>query len=146
MRFIRRAHLVVAWAFVAGIVVQVFLAGLGVFDDPATFSVHASWGYTLEVLPLLLLALAAVGRLGRRQLIFPAAIFGMFMLQSIFVAVRADLPMVAALHPVNGFAILFVAVAMAREAWLARESGIAADGPVGLSVPGAAGDSRQMEA
>jgi hypothetical protein len=28
--------------------------------------------------------------------------------------------MIAALHPVNGFAILLVGIAMAREAWLAR--------------------------
>lgn len=139
MRFIRRAHLVAAWAFVAGVVVQVFLAGLGVFDDPATFSTHASWGYTLEILPLLLLGLAAVGRLGRRQLILPAAIFGMFMLQSIFVALRADLPMIAALHPVNGFAILFVGIAMAREAWAARESGAAAPISMPQSASGATG-------
>ena len=139
MRLIRRAHLVVAWAFVAGVVLQVFLAGLGVFDNPATFNVHATWGYTLEILPLLLLALAAIGRLGRRQVIYPAAIFGMFMLQSIFVALRADLPMVAALHPVNGFAILFIAIAMAREAWAARESADAAAVTMTRSASGAAG-------
>lgn len=137
MRLIRRTHLVVAWAFVAGVVLQVFLAGLGVFDDPATFSVHATWGYTLEIFPLLLLALAAAGRLGRRQLIFPAALFGMFMLQSIFVALRADLPMVAALHPVNGFAILFVGIVAAREAWTARDASDSATPTI--PAPGTAG-------
>lgn len=139
MRLIRRAHLVVAWAFVAGVVLQVFLAGLGVFDDPATFSVHATWGYTLEMLPLILLALAAVGRLGRRQIVFPAALFGMFILQSVFVALRVDLPTVAALHPVNGFAIVFVGIAMAREAWAERESSDGATAaipdPTGTSTP-----------
>jgi Family of unknown function (DUF6220) len=117
---VRRIHLVVAIAFVAGVVIQVFLAGLGVFDDPATFETHASWGYLLEILPLVMLVLAAVGRLGRRQLIYAAALFGMFILQSVFVAVRGDLPMVAALHPVNGFAILLVGIVAAREAWLER--------------------------
>jgi len=139
MRLIRRAHLVVAWAFVAGVVLQVFLAGLGVFDDPATFSVHATWGYTLEILPLVLLALAALGRLGRRQLVFPVALFGMFMLQSILVALRADLPMVAALHPVNGFAILFVGFVLAREAWAARESRDVANLTMPQSASGTAG-------
>ena len=139
MRLIRRAHLVVAWAFVAGVVLQVFLAGLGVFDDPATFSVHATWGYTLEILPLVLLALAALGRLGRRQMVFPVALFGMFMLQSILVALRADLPMVAALHPVNGFAILFVGIVLAREAWAARESRDVANLTMPQSASGTAG-------
>jgi len=139
MGLVRGAHLVVAWAFVGGVVVQVFLAGLGVFENPARFSVHATWGYTLEILPLVLLGLAAAGRLGRRQVIYAAALFGMFMLQSILVALRGELPMIAALHPVNGFAILLVGIAMAREAWLAREAKAAA-AAVGIpeSIPGAA--------
>jgi hypothetical protein len=44
----------------------------------------------------------------------------MFALQSIFIAVRSDLPTVAALHPLNGFGILLVSILTAREAWLAR--------------------------
>jgi hypothetical protein len=139
MRLIRRAHLVVAWAFVAGVILQVFLAGLGVFDSPARFVDHVTWGYTLEILPVLLLVLAAIGRLGRRQVIFAAALFGMFILQSILVVLRADLPMVAALHPVNGFAILFLGTVVAREAWAARASGDAATVTMSQSASGAAG-------
>jgi hypothetical protein len=54
-------------------------------------------------------------------------LFGMFIVQSILVALRADLPMIAALHPVNGFAILLVGIAMAREAWLARNVSLPAE-------------------
>jgi hypothetical protein len=122
MQLIRRAHLVVAWALVAGVVVQVFLAGLGVFERADRFAVHANWGYMLEILPLLMLILAAAGRSGRRQMIYAGALFGMFILQSVFVALRADLPMVAALHPVNGFGILLLAVVNARESWATREA------------------------
>ena len=46
----------------------------------------------------------------------------MFILQSVFVALRGDLPMVAALHPVNGFGILLVGILTAREAWLSRRA------------------------
>ena len=59
MRLARRAHLVLSFLFVGGVVVQVFLAGLGVFDRPASFRTHANWGYLLEMIPLILLALAA---------------------------------------------------------------------------------------
>lgn len=135
MGLIRRAHLVLAWALVAGVVIQVFLAGLGVFDDPSTFQVHVTWGYTLEILPLVLLGLAATGRLGRRQMAYAAAIFGMFILQSVFVALRADVPMIAALHPLNGFAILFVAIVLARDAWAVRERG--EESPAAVSGPAA---------
>lgn len=140
MQILRRVHLALAWAFVAGVVVQVFLAGLGVFEGPERFEIHRTWGYTLELLPILLLVLAAVGRLGRRQLIYPAALFGMFMLQSIFVALRTDLPMVAALHPVNGFAILLVGIAMAREAWLARDVTVGDRAPLAPATSGTAAD------
>ena len=121
MAIIRRAHLIVAILFVAGVVVQVFLAGLGVFDDPASFATHRDWGYMLELLPIVMLVLALAGRLGRRQIAFAIALFAMFILQSILVAVRVDLPMVAALHPVNGFAILLVGIEAAREAWIAAQ-------------------------
>jgi len=123
MRASQRAHLIVAWGLVAGVVVQVFLAGLGVFDSAARFSVHATWGYTLEILPLVLLGLAAAGRLGRRQMLYAAGLFGMFLLQSVFVGLRGDLPWVAALHPVNGFAILLLSIVAARESWAARDLG-----------------------
>ena len=36
----RTALAVVAWLFAALLVVQVFLAGLGVFDSPTAFATH----------------------------------------------------------------------------------------------------------
>jgi hypothetical protein len=45
-----------------------------------------------------------------------------FALQSVFVALRADLPAVAALHPLNGFAILGVGVVAMRESWARRRA------------------------
>ena len=140
MHILRRVHLALAWAFVAGVVVQVFLAGLGVFDGPERFEIHRSWGYTLELLPIILLVVAAFGRLGRRQLIYPAALFGMFILQSVFVALRTDLPVVAALHPVNGFGILLVGIAMAREAWITRDVTAGERAPLAPATSGTAAD------
>jgi hypothetical protein len=127
----RRIHFIVAVLFVAGVVVQVFLAGLGVFDSAARFATHRDWGYTLEILPILMLVLSAVGRLGRRLAIYAVALFVMFILQSVFVAVRVDYPVVAALHPVNGFAILLLGVVAARDAWLVD--------PFGRTRPAGAG-------
>jgi uncharacterized protein DUF6220 len=138
MRLARQAHLVLSFLFVAGVVVQVFLAGMGVFDSPSSFQTHANWGYLLELIPLILLVLAGAGRLGSRQIAAAAALFGMFLLQSVFVALRADLPLVAALHPVNGFAILLVSILTAREAWLSRNA-VAAQSAVTPSTLGEAG-------
>ena len=121
----RTVYLVVAVAFVVGLAAQVFLAGLGVFDSPTAFVTHRDVGYALSFVPILLLILGLVGGLGRRMAILAAVIFGLFLLQSVFVAMRDSSPAIAALHPVNGFLIVLLAIVVAREAWLAREAGTA---------------------
>ena len=121
MRSIARSlHLVVAWLFVVALILQVFLAGLGVFDDASSFVTHRDVGYTLSLVPLVLLVLGLVGGLGRKAALLAAGAFGLFLLQSVFVAMRSSAPEIAALHPVNGFLILLVAIVIARDPWLAR--------------------------
>jgi hypothetical protein len=119
----RRVHLALALLLVAGLVVQVFLAGLGVFKGPASFETHRDWGYLLELVPILLLIIGLVARLGRRPALLAAGILGLYLLQSVLVALRETMPEVAALHPVNGFLITFLAIVLARDAWLARRRG-----------------------
>jgi hypothetical protein len=116
----RTIHLVVAWLFVAGLVAQVFLAGLGVFSSAASFATHRDVGYSLSVIPIVLIVAGLLGGLGRRLALLAALVFGLFILQSVFVLMRTSAPAVAALHPVNGFLILLLAIVIARESWLAR--------------------------
>ncbi|MGH2408271.1 MAG: DUF6220 domain-containing protein [Candidatus Limnocylindrales bacterium] len=112
--YARLGFLGTAWLFVAGTVVQVFLAGLGVFGVPAgDFSTHRSWGYTFGFLLLVLVALGIIGRVTRRELWLSLLLIVLFALQSILVAVRAEQPAIAALHPLNGFAILLVGIYVA---------------------------------
>jgi hypothetical protein len=113
MRQIRIAFVVTAWLFMACVVVQVFLAGLGVFAGTSNFDTHRNFGYIFGWLTLVLLVLGIAGRTGR-QFIGPAGlILVLFALQSVFVALRADVPVAAALHPVNGLAIFLVAFIVA---------------------------------
>src|SRR6187431_2340666 len=106
--FARTAYPVVAGLFVACAVIQVFLAGLGVFDDPKAFITHREFGYLFGWLPLVMLGLALVGSLPRRFVGLSALLFVLFILQSVFVAMRESMPAVAALHPLNGFLILAI--------------------------------------
>ena len=127
--FTRTAHPIVAAAFVACAVVQVFLAGLGVFDDPRAFVTHREFGYLFGWLTLVVLVLALAGRMPRRVTGLSVLLLVLFALQSLLVAVRVDLPAIAALHPLNGFAILGVGVVTARSSWrLRRESTSNGDG------------------
>lgn len=128
----RLLHAFTTSLLVVCVVVQVFLAGLGVFDDPATFLTHAGFGYLIGFLTLVVLITAALARAGRRQVGLAALTVGLMALQSVFVGFRADMPTVAALHPVNGFLIGLIALVMARAAWIAVRAPVAtAAGEVG---------------
>ena len=118
--FARTAYPLVAGLFVACAVIQVFLAGLGVFDSPNAFITHRNFGYMFGWLTLVLLVVALVGRMPRRYVGLAGLILVLFALQSVFVALRDDMPAVAALHPLNGFLILGVATYTAWTSWKAR--------------------------
>lgn len=120
--FARRALPFVAGAFVACTVLQVFLAGLGVFDDPGSFITHRNFGYTFGWLTLVILVLAIVGRTGRRIIGLSALLLVLFTLQSVFIALRTDMPSVAALHPLNGFLIMLTSIVLTRVSWQARHA------------------------
>ena len=113
----RNLHAVIAWLLVAVLVIQVWLAGRGVFESPTVFITHRDIGYTISFFPLVLLVLGYLGGMGRRVAIMAAVILVLVILQSVFVAMRTSSPAIAALHPVNGFLILLVAIVLARESW-----------------------------
>lgn len=116
----RTIHSVIAWLMVAGLVVQVYLAGRGMFETSAGFAPHRDLGYTLGLVPLLLLILGFVGGMGRRVALMALLIFALLIIQSVLVVARTTMPAVAALHPVNGFLILLIALMLARESWAMR--------------------------
>ena len=123
----RTAYPLVAGLFVACAVIQVFLAGLGVFDDPNAFVTHRNFGYLFGWLTLVLLVIALVGRMPRRYVGLAVLILVLFALQSVFVALRDDMPALAALHPLNGFLILGTATYAAWTSWKARSAAAAAE-------------------
>jgi hypothetical protein len=117
----RLLHFVLAWLLVVGLVVQVWLAGRGVFDTTG-FDPHRSFGFTLSLLPVLLLILGVVGAMGRRVGWLAFAIFVLFIAQSVLVAVKGSYPAIAALHPVNGFLILLLAIVVALDSTSMRSA------------------------
>lgn len=119
----RNLHAVVAWFFVAALVLQVWLAGRGVFESPTVFETHRDVGYTLGIFAIVLLVLGLVGRLGRRSALLAVGILVLIALQSVLVLMRDSSPAVAALHPVNGFLILLGAIVLAWGSWQSRTAG-----------------------
>jgi Family of unknown function (DUF6220) len=135
---------VTAGLFVACAVVQVFLAGLGVFDDPGAFITHREFGYLIGWFTLAMLILALVGREPRRIVGLTVLVLAQFALQSVLVALRADMPAVAALHPLNGFAILAVGLLITKLSWAVRRESRPAVKPA--PVPGSTSPAPAAEA
>jgi hypothetical protein len=105
-----RAHRVLALLFLAGAVVQFFLAGLGVFGE-TSYDAHQIWGGVLTVVSLVVLILAFAGR--RAALQARAILFVLMIVQNIIGGSGFDAPIVGAFHPVVGLAVLGAAGAAA---------------------------------
>ena len=108
----RGALPVICGLFLVCLLGQVFLAGLGVFDSPSSFVIHRNVGYALGFVTLLILGVAIVARSERLVLALSVLLLVQFALQSVFVALRIDAPVVAAFHPVNGVLIVLVVAAL----------------------------------
>ena len=111
----RRAFPWLAWLYVASLLIQVFLAGLAVFVDAATFAVHVDFGRIgVGLLSLLLPIVAWLGRLPLVRLAAGVLLFYLF--QTGLPEVRASYPVVAALHPVFALVLFWLAVRLAGKA------------------------------
>ena len=115
----RYVYLGLAVAFVVGLLVQVFYAGMGVFGASG-FEVHIGLGWLLHLVPVLILIAAAVGRAGRRRITWSAALAATVFVVPILALMRADAPALAALHPVGAVISFWLAIVVARDAMSLR--------------------------
>jgi len=116
VRGARYAYVALAWAFVAGVIVQVFFIGLGLFVGRENLALHFYIGWLLHLGPLPVLVAAAFARAGRTQIMQSAALAVLVFFVPILAAVRTDLPFVAAFHPVGAVLAFWLATVVARGA------------------------------
>ncbi|MEO8251690.1 MAG: DUF6220 domain-containing protein [Chloroflexota bacterium] len=118
----RYLYLAFVWIYVAGLLLQVFLVGFALFSAAHDFEPHIGLGWVLHLVPVLLLIVAAIARVGSRLLWWNAALLVVQFFQPILATVRTDTPLVAALHPVLALIIFWLAVTIGLRAWgLVRE-------------------------
>jgi hypothetical protein len=132
-------HLLAAWLLVVGLLVQVFLAGLGIFDDASSFATHRDFGHLLEVVPVILFLTAIVAGYGRWRALAGVGLLALLFLQTILVLQAESAPVVAALHPVNGFLLLLVAAVVAWDSTRLWRMNREAAGEVTTEAEGATG-------
>jgi hypothetical protein len=113
-RAARYAYVGLVWLFLIAVVVQVFLAGLGLFSaDPRDMGLHIDLGWILHLSPILILVAAAVGRVGRPTLLWTAGLLVAVLVQPFLPGLAATSAALAALHPVNALLIFGIATRLA---------------------------------
>ncbi len=113
IRAARWAVLILAWAFVGCVFVQVFIAGLALFVDGSRWQWHTTFVHVFELLPFLILLCAVLGRLSgalkARAALLVALIFAQYFTANIG-------GIAAAFHPVIALVITGVALEVAQTA------------------------------
>jgi hypothetical protein len=116
LRIARYVYAFLAWAFVAGILLQVFYIGIGLFVEPQDFELYTTFGWILHPFPVLILLAAPVARAGGRRILLTTALAVAVFFIPILAAVRADLPWVAVFHPISAVLGFWLALVVARGA------------------------------
>jgi hypothetical protein len=124
-KIIRSIYRVLAWSFVVGLVIQVYLAGLGVFqfrnfsygeDGVRSFyGLHIEFGWLLGMVALLLLVLAFAARYPRGTVGRAAGLFLLMVVQSLILYINSDSALIRAFHPVNAIAVGWLSLSLARQ-------------------------------
>ncbi len=114
----RRSFPVLAWGYVAALGVQVFFAGMYVFAGARNIELHKNFAHVIGIMTILLVLSAFVGRVERTDKRLTLAVVGLLFMQGGLVHVHQlfNMPLVAALHPVNALVLTWVSVTLARRA------------------------------
>lgn len=120
----RYIYLGAAWLFLAGVVAQVFLAGMVVVAARMGWTDHIGLGHTLSGPLLLMLVTLYLGRAPGSMKRLTWLLFGAYILQAdVLIFLRFQAPLLAALHPVLALVDFALGLTLARRAWpLARQS------------------------
>jgi uncharacterized membrane protein YkvI len=124
----RQVHAWVAWAFVASIVVQVFLAGLAIpqLGGNGNFETHLEFGYAIGLVALALVISAVAARAGQRRILQAVGLLVLYIIQTILPNLDPGLSIAAALHPVGALILFGLGTWYARSVWRGRDAVAAA--------------------
>lgn len=99
----RYALIALAFLFGIGAVVQIFLAGLSLFESAEYWSDHVDLGMYLGIPALLMPVAAFLGRVGRQRLVMSITVTVLFVLQMVLANVNNGF--IGAFHALNAFAV-----------------------------------------
>jgi hypothetical protein len=112
-RITAQIHPILARIFLAGLLLQFYLAGTALFGA-GSFQPHRMLGDALTLLAVLFPVLALVGRLGRRLVGLSFLLLLLTVVQMMLPSLRGSVSWIAALHPVNALALMGVSALIRR--------------------------------
>ena len=112
----RTVFLLLVCIFIGGVVLQVFLAGLGVLVEPARLADHRAAGHLVLLIPYGMLVVGLFARLRRRTLALTVILVLLAIAHDALLYVPAgnQVEFLRALHPVNALILFWIAVHLAR--------------------------------
>ncbi len=113
-RIILQIHQWLVRIFMAGLVLQFYLAGASIFGVGLSFAPHRMLGFALTIVAILFLVLALLGRLERKLIGFSILLVSLTIVQAILPSLRGNAPWIAALHPVNALALMGISATIRR--------------------------------
>ena len=117
MKASRIAYLIFAWLFVAGVLLQVFFAGMVVVARQMNWENHIGLGHTLALPLILMLITAYLGKLSGRMKRINWLLFAVYILQAdVLIFLRGTAPVLSALHPVLALVDFALGVALVLQA------------------------------
>ena len=114
----RRLYLLAGALFVAGVVAQVFLAGMVVVSGRMGWANHRNLGHGLSLPLLAMLVAMYLGHMPGQTKRLTWLLFGVYVLQAdVLIFLRASAPVAAAFHPVLALADFALGAYLVRVAW-----------------------------
>jgi hypothetical protein len=103
--------------FALCLIIQIFLAGLAIFAEPVYWASHTTFVHMFEIIPLLMMVLALVGRLPRKLIWQSVGLLLLIFLMYLTANIGALSPYVAATHPVMAMIMFWVAHKFMINVW-----------------------------
>lgn len=116
---LRQGYVLASGLLAVAVLIQVFLAGSGLFGEPSGWSTHRMFGMMLSLGPFVLLALGVAARLPGRTLLMTGLLLVLFALQPVLILGPglSELPELKALHVVNAVLIFALTALLGQQVW-----------------------------
>ncbi|MFC6763824.1 DUF6220 domain-containing protein [Natrinema soli] len=111
----RYGYCTLAGLFAACVLVQTYIAGMAIFVDPANWGLHRTFIHLFEIVPILMVLVAFLGRLSWPLRLFPIGLFALISVQ--YATAHAFGSMATAIHPVVAVVIFWLAVVATKRSW-----------------------------